>query len=119
LAPAVLVLAGIYQFTPLKYHCLDQCRSPLAFITARWRGRRDALAAFGLGVDHGLFCLGCCWSLMLLMFAVGVGSLGWMLGLAAVMAVEKNLPWGRQLSAPVGLGLVASGLATAFVNVPT
>jgi predicted metal-binding membrane protein len=118
IGPSVLLLAGVYQFTPLKYHCLDKCRSPLAFITERWRGRRAAGAAFRLGVDHGLFCLGCCWSLMLLMFAIGVGSLGWMLGLAVVMAVEKNLPGGRRLSRPVGVALIGWGLATALLGAP-
>jgi predicted metal-binding membrane protein len=111
---ATLLLAGVYQFTPLKYHCLDRCRSPLAFVAARWRGRQPARRAFSLGVAHGLFCIGCCWSLMLLMFAVGVGSLGWMLVLAAIMAIEKNLSWGRQLSAPLGLILLAWGLFVAL-----
>jgi predicted metal-binding membrane protein len=62
-----------------------------------------------LGVHHGLFCVGCCWSLMLLMFAVGVGNLGWMLLLGAVMAAEKNLPWDRRLSAPLGRALLVWG----------
>jgi predicted metal-binding membrane protein len=118
IGPAVLVLAGVYQFTPLKYHCLEKCRSPFAFITERWRGRREHSAAFRLGIDHGVFCVGCCWSLMLLMFAVGIGSLGWMLGLGAVMAIEKNVSWGRRLSAPVGVVLAAGALATALLGVP-
>ena len=107
---ATLLLAGVYQFTPLKYHCLDKCRSPFSFISERWGGSRERLASFRLGIDHGIFCVGCCWSLMLLMFAVGTGNLGWMLALGTVMAVEKNMPWGRRLSAPLGLGLVALGL---------
>ena len=111
---ATLLLAGAYQFTPLKYHCLDRCRSPLAFIVGRWRGRQPAAEAFRLGVAHGLFCVGCCWSLMLLMFAVGVGSLGWMLVLGAVMATEKNVSWGRRLSAPLGALLLAGGFVAAF-----
>jgi predicted metal-binding membrane protein len=118
IGPAVLILAGMYQFAPLKYHCLDKCRSPITFIAARWRGRRELVTAFRLGVDHGAFCIGCCWSLMLVLFAVGAGSLGWMLGLGAVMALEKNMPWGRRLSAPVGLLLVVSGLATVLVAAP-
>jgi predicted metal-binding membrane protein len=104
---ALLIVAGVYQFTPLKYHCLDRCRSPLGFIMGHWRGRRERLQAFRLGLHHGLFCVGCCWSLMLLMIAVGVGGLAWMLLLGAVMAAEKNLPWGRRLSAPLGLTLLA------------
>jgi predicted metal-binding membrane protein len=104
------LLAGAYQFMPLKYHCLDKCRSPLSFVMGHWHGGRGPLEAFRLGMHHGVFCLGCCWSLMLLMFAVGVGNIAWMLALGAVMAVEKNVPWGRRLSAPVGLLLLGFGL---------
>ena len=103
---ATILLAGLYQFTPLKYHCLDKCRSPLGFITERWRGGHEPKRAFGIGVSHGIFCVGCCWSLMLLMFAVGIGNIGWMLALGTVMAVEKNMPWGRRMSAPLGGALV-------------
>ena len=111
IAGATVLLAGVYQFTPLKYKCLDQCRSPMSFITGHWHGSRERTESFKLGVHHGIFCVGCCWSLMLLMFAVGTGSIAWMLGLGAVMAVEKNLPWGRRLSAPLGLALIAVGFA--------
>jgi predicted metal-binding membrane protein len=109
IAAATVLVAGLYQFTPLKYHCLDRCRSPLGFVMGHWRGRHERRQALRLGIHHGLFCVGCCWSLMLLMFAVGVGSLGWMLLLGAVMAAEKNLPWGRRLSTPLGLILLAWG----------
>jgi predicted metal-binding membrane protein len=105
-----LLMAGLYQFTPLKYHCLEKCRSPLSFVTEHWRGRRERSQSFLLGAHHGLFCVGCCWSLMLLMFAVGLGSLGWMLVLGAVMAVEKNVSWGRKISAPLGVVLLGWGL---------
>ena len=108
-----ITLAGIYQFTPLKYKCLDKCRAPLGFITEHWRGSHERSQAFRLGVHHGLFCLGCCWSLMLLMFVVGVGNLGWMLALGTVMAVEKNMPWGKKISTPLGVVLVGWGLALA------
>jgi predicted metal-binding membrane protein len=108
---ATLLVAGLYQFTPLKYHCLDKCRSPLGFIMAHWRGRHERRQALLLGLRHGLYCVGCCWSLMLLMFAVGVGNIGWMLTLGAAMAIEKNLPWGRRLSAPLGSALLGWGLA--------
>ncbi len=113
ISAATLALAGLYQFTPLKYWCLDKCRSPLSFILQHWHGRAEALHAFQLGLHHGLFCLGCCWTLMLLMFAVGVGNLGWMLVLGTVMAVEKNMPWGCKLSAPLGLALIAWSLILA------
>lgn len=72
-----------------------------------WRGIAPQRQAFALGGRHGLFCVGCCWALMLLMFVVGTGSLGWMLLLAAVMAVEKNVAWGRRLTAPLGIALLA------------
>jgi predicted metal-binding membrane protein len=105
-----VLLAGLYQFTPLKYKCLDECRSPLAFIMEHWRGGRGEREAFRLGVHHGMFCLGCCWSLMLLMFAVGIGNIAWMLALGAVMAIEKNASWGRRLSAPLGAALLGWGI---------
>lgn len=113
LGAGTLVLSGLYQFTPLKYHCLDKCRSPFGFITAHWHGRDEHREALRLGLHHGLFCVGCCWALMLLMFAIGAGNLGWMLALGAVMAVQKNVSWGRRLSAPLGVALVAWGLAVA------
>ncbi len=111
ISSVTLITAGLYQFSELKYRCLEKCRSPLSFITEHWRGHGEHRHAFVLGVHHGLFCVGCCWLLMLLMFAVGVGSLGWMLALGAVMALEKNMMWGRRLSAPLGVTLVAAGLA--------
>ena len=109
----ILDVAGLYQFSSLKYRCLDQCRSPFAFIAGHWRGRSDRRDAFRLGVRHGLFCLGCCWSLMLLMFAVGAGNLGWMLMLGAVMGVEKNAPWGRRIGRPLGFLLLSGAVAAA------
>ena len=78
--------------------------------SARWD-------AFRLGVHHGLTCIGCCWALMLLMFAVGVGSIGWMLVLSAVIATEKNASWGRHISTPLGVLLVVAGLALAVAGV--
>ncbi len=110
----ILIMAGAYQFTPLKYQCLDKCRSPLSFITEYWRGRDEQWHAFRLGVYHGLFCVGCCWSLMLLMFAVGAGNLGWMFLLGVVMAIEKNMPWGRLISMPVGIILLGWGLTISL-----
>jgi predicted metal-binding membrane protein len=107
---STLLLAGGFQFSRLKYRCLDKCRAPLSFVMEYWRGgghdRRNALL---LGVNHGFFCVGCCWALMLLMFGVGVGNIGWMLALGAIMAVEKNMPRGRKLSRPLGVTLVGWG----------
>jgi predicted metal-binding membrane protein len=109
-----LLAAGAYQFSSLKYRCLEKCRSPLSFITEHWRGRGERGQAFRLGVHHGLFCVGCCWLLMVLMFAVGIGSLGWMLTLGAVMALEKNVSWGTRISAPLGIALIIAGIAAAL-----
>ena len=103
----ILALAGAFQFSPFKYYCLDKCRTPLGFLTSYWHGPNPWLEAFRLGLAHGLYCVGCCWALMLTMFLVGTGSLGWMLMLGLVMAVEKNHPWGRRLSAPLGGALLA------------
>ena len=113
IAAAVFAIAGLYQFSALKYRCLDKCRSPVSFVMQHWRGGAERRQALRLGVHHGLFCLGCCWSLMLLMFAVGVGSLGWMFGLAAIMAAEKNAPWGRRLTAPLGVALLLAAVTLA------
>jgi predicted metal-binding membrane protein len=108
----ILCVAGLYQFSSLKYACLEKCRSPLSFLISRWRGEHESREALRLGASHGLFCVGCCWSLMLLMFVVGSGSLGAMLILGIVMAVEKNFVWGRRLSAPLGYVMLAGAVAT-------
>jgi predicted metal-binding membrane protein len=113
LSVAVLTLAGVYQFTPLKERCLAACRSPMTFLVQHWRGRSSLSRAAHLGVRHGVFCVGCCWSLMLVMLAVGGVHLGWMLALGAVMAVEKSAPWGRRLVAPAGVVLVAAAAMLA------
>jgi len=112
---ATLLVAGAWQFSSLKYRCLDECRSPLGFVVNRWRGDRPRREAFAMGIAHGAFCVGCCWSLMLLMFGLGLGSLLWMLGLGAVMAIEKNAPWGRRVGRPLGLGLIVAAVAAVAV----
>jgi predicted metal-binding membrane protein len=103
-----LLLAGAFQFTDLKDRCLDQCRHPAAFLLRHYR--RGNRAAFDLGWRHGVFCLGCCWALMLLMFAVGVANLAWMAVLTAVMAYEKAGTHGRRLTPLVGVVLLGLGL---------
>jgi predicted metal-binding membrane protein len=117
LGAVVLAGAGAFQFSALKYRCLEQCHTPFSFIMARWHGRSPRREAWRIGLDHGLFCVGCCWALMLLMFVVGTGNLGWMLVLAAAMAAEKNLPWGRRLRTPLGLGLIAWSAAIVAMHV--
>jgi predicted metal-binding membrane protein len=111
----LLVAAGLYQTTPLKAACLTHCRSPLGFIMLHWRD--GALGAVASGLRHGVFCLGCCWMLMLLLFVGGVMSVLWIGGIALLVLIEKTLPWGRHIGVLAGLALVASGaivLATAF-----
>ena len=102
-APRCWQARALFQFSALKYRCLEQCRTPFGFVAARWHGRSPRARRSGSGSTTALFCVGCCWALMLLMFVVGMGSIGWMLVLAALMAAEKNLPWGRRLRTPVGL----------------
>jgi predicted metal-binding membrane protein len=113
---AVLILAGLFQFSALKYRCLDKCRTPFSFVNAHWSGRAERRQSFRLGVHHGLFCVGCCWAIMLLMFVVGTGSVGWMLAIGAVMAIEKNVAWGRRLTAPLGIGLLLAAAAILVMH---
>ena len=107
----VLALAGGFQFSGLKDSCLRTCRHSAAFLLPRYR--RGAPAAFRLGREHGLFCVGCCWALMLLAFAVGVANLAWMATLAALMAYEKIGRHGQRLVRPVGWALLASAAVVA------
>jgi predicted metal-binding membrane protein len=107
-----LLVAGLWQFSPLRDRCLDACRSPLGFVVDRWRGTAERRESLLMGIAHGAFCVGCCWSLMLVMFGVGLASVTAMLVLGGITAIEKNVAWGRRLSRPVGIGLV---LAAVFV----
>jgi predicted metal-binding membrane protein len=113
---AVIGLAGAFQFSRLKYHCLDQCRTPFSLIARHWRGRAILRQSFQLGLRHGLFCIGCCWAIMILMFAVGMGNVGWMLAIGAVMAAEKNARWGPRLSAPLGIALLLTSTAIVALH---
>lgn len=106
----LFLLAGAFQFSSLKYACLDKCRTPLGFLISHWHGRNRISESFQVGWWHGLFCVGCCWALMLLMFAVGTASLAWMLLLALIMAVEKNVSWGRRVSRPLGWTCLGVGI---------
>ncbi len=92
IAGAVLAMAGVFQFTPLKNQCLRACRLPGMFLMHHYR--RGTRAAFDLGYRHGLFCVGCCWALMLVAFAAGFASLWWMVALTALMTYEKTAPRG-------------------------
>ena len=109
---STLAAAGLWQLSPLRDRCLEACRTPLGFVVARWHGTRPRAEALAMGLAHGAFCIGCCWSLMLVMFGVGVGGLAVMLAIGAVTAIEKNAAWGRRLSRPFGIVLV---LAAVYV----
>jgi predicted metal-binding membrane protein len=111
-AGGVIVLAALYQLTPAKNACLRRCRAPFAFITDEWRdGRRGALV---MGALHGGWCVGCCWGLMAALFAVGVMSVGWMVFVSVLIAVEKLTPWPRQANYAIAGLLVALGLGIAL-----
>jgi predicted metal-binding membrane protein len=113
LAGGVIVASAIYQITPLKDACLSRCRGPLDFLTERWR---DGVGgALRLGLEHGAWCVGCCWALMAALFALGVMSITWMILIAAVVAAEKLLPWKRPANRAVAILLAVLGLAVAFV----
>jgi predicted metal-binding membrane protein len=105
---AIFIGAGVYQFTPLKHACLNQCQWPFPFFFANWQ--TTAKGVFRLGVQQGLYCLGCCWAMMLVMFAVGVMNVVWMAGLGIVMTIEK-IGSGRRFSHAVGVVLIVAGLA--------
>jgi predicted metal-binding membrane protein len=112
LAGGVIVAAAAYQLTPLKDVCLRHCRNPFMFIMQHWRpGRSGALR---LGVFHGGWCVGCCWMLMAALFALGVMSLGWMAFIAALIAIEKMLPWRAVANRGIAVLLLALGLGVAF-----
>jgi predicted metal-binding membrane protein len=108
LGGALLVAAGVYQLTPLKYACLARCQSPVGFILTEWRD--GAWGAFVMGVRHGAFCTGCCWALMVLLFVAGVMNLLWVAVIAAFVLAEKVIPWPRLVSWSAGLLLLAWGV---------
>jgi predicted metal-binding membrane protein len=111
----VLIGAGAFQFSRLKDRCLTECRTPVGFLMERYRP--GAGAAFALGLFHGAYCVGCCWALMLVAFAVGVGSLLWMALLTTVMVLERTVSWGARAVRPVGVWLIVLG-ATVLVHLP-
>jgi predicted metal-binding membrane protein len=109
---AALVVAGIFQLSPLKQVCLRHCRSPLGFLLGHWRpGWRGSLA---LGWAHALYCLGCCWALMVVLVVAGAMGLPWVLLIAVAVAAEKLLPGGARMARGIGVALVLLGLAVAL-----
>ena len=103
----LLVVAGVYQWTPLKHACLHRCQSPLGFLMAHWRDGRSG--AFRVGLEHGCYCIGCCWALMLLLFAGGVMNLFLIAGLTAWVAFEKLAPFSRRGAYASGAVMIAAG----------
>ena len=106
--PALLILAGGYQLTPLKRACLRMCQSPLGFLMSHWRA--GGAGAFRMGLEHGAYCVGCCWALMLLLFAGGVMNLAVILALTMFVAFEKLAPFGTQSARFSGVLLIVAGL---------
>ena len=103
----LLLVAGIYQWTPLKHACLSKCRSPLGFVLNEWREGR--WGAFLMGLKHGGYCTGCCWSLMALLFVVGVMNLLWVAAIAGFVLLEKVAPAGRRIGQAAGVLLAGWG----------
>lgn len=105
---AIFIGAGVYQFSALKHACLRRCQHPFPFFFVNWA--TTPRGVFRLGVKQGIFCLGCCWAMMLVMFAVGVMNVIWMAGLGAVMTIEK-LGTGKRFTYVIGVALIAGGIA--------
>ena len=115
MAGSILLLAGLYQLTPLKEACLKHCRGPIQFLSQTWRPGIGG--AFAMGLHHGAYCLGCCWGLMAILFFGGIMNLYWIIGLAAIVLIEKLAPAGLQFGKLLGVGLAAWGtwfLVSAF-----
>jgi len=106
----LLIIAGIYQWLPLKQRCLNLCRSPLNFIMTQWQ--EGTINAIKIGFKHGQYCIGCCWLLMALLFVFGVMDLKWILALTMIVIIEKIAPLGDKFSKVLGIALAALGLFT-------
>jgi predicted metal-binding membrane protein len=105
----LLIAAGLYQWTPLKDACLSYCQTPLTFIMRHGGFRREATSALALGLRHGLYCIGCCWAVMLLLFVGGVMNLLWIAALAALVLLEKVVPFGRLIARLAGIAFIVGG----------
>lgn len=113
LSASVLIAAGVYQVLPLKDACLGKCRNPLVLLTMRWRP--GATGAFRMGLEHGLYCVGCCWLLMFVLFAAGVMNLLWVALIAMFVLAEKLLPWPRYTSCAASVALITAGLVVVLL----
>jgi predicted metal-binding membrane protein len=114
-AGTILILAALYELTPLKDVCLGKCRSPLGFLLGSWReGRSGALQ---MGIKNGAWCVGCCWALMASLFALGIMSVAWMVVVAGLITIEKTIPWRRV--ATYGTALMLLSLGVLLLAVPS
>ena len=111
---AILIGAGIYQLTPLKAACLTHCRGPLAFVMSHWRD--GTAGAVRMGMRHGWYCVGCCWALMCVLFAVGVMNLLWVAALSIIVLAEKLIPGGPWLAQAGGVAMIVAGVLRVFVS---
>ncbi|WP_082522243.1 DUF2182 domain-containing protein [Ramlibacter sp. Leaf400] len=110
----LLLLAGVYQFSPLKRACLRSCRTPLGFLLGHWRP--GVRGAFSMGLRHGMLCLGCCWALMGLLFIGGMMNLSWVAALAIAVAIEKLAPGGERVATALGVGLIVAATVKLIVG---
>ena len=112
LSASLLLIAGVYQFSPLKRICLSHCRTPMGFLLGEWRA--GVRGAFVMGLRHGWFCLGCCWALMVLLFVGGVMNIAWIAALSIAVAIEKMAPNGDKVALTLGVGLIVAGAIRLF-----
>jgi predicted metal-binding membrane protein len=114
----VLIVAGLYQWTPLKDTCLSHCRAPLTFIMRHGGFRREADRALALGARHGLYSIGCCWAVMVLLFVGGVMNLLWIAALSVLVLLEKVVPFGRLIARFVGIAFIMGGAWSLLHDAP-
>ena len=110
----ILVVAGVYQLTPLKTACLTHCRSPVGFFMTQWRD--GMTGAVVMGIRHGAYCVGCCWLLMLVLFVTGVMNLLWVAAISVLVLVEKVSPYGKPIANAAGAIMLGSGLLLAALG---
>lgn len=113
LGGVILVIAGLYQLSPLKRVCLSKCRTPLQFILGSWRNGYGG--AFRMGLEHGAYCLGCCWLLFVILFPLGIMNIAVMALLTVLIYAEKSFPIGRQISQAAGVALIVYGVLVTFI----
>jgi predicted metal-binding membrane protein len=113
----LLLLVGVTQFSPLKHVCLRACRSPLGFLISDWRGGH--WGAWQMGIRHGLYCLGCCWAMMALLFVGGVMNILWIAALAGLVAAEKLAPKGEMAAQVLGGLMIGAAVVKLVLDLPS